>query len=208
MRTILLLLPLACIAQDWGSLHIVNGDLPVTNRLTLQVHTRVRTNDNFRDYFQTRGGPILTYQAARRLTLISGYYFVDEENQAGALSNFHRVFGGMTLLVPSPRKIKLEGRSLLEQFVATRNGNFLRARERLWATFGTRKIRPYAQIEGLVQQGIPTGRFGFGAQFVLRGGRDLFLGYEYRQLPGNSNLQLITSNFQFRYRPKRDEAKN
>lgn len=204
MRLFLLLLPWACLAQDWGSLHILNGDLPIGSKWTLQMHTRVRTNEHFSDYFQTRGGPILYYKSAPRLTLLSGYYFIDEATQDGTYANFHRMFGGFIWLVPTPRQVKLEARSLVEQFVGTRSGNYVRARERLWATFGTRKLRPYAQVEGLVQQGIPTARFGLGGQFAFSGGRDLFLGYEFRQLPNGTTLQLVTSIFQFRFRPKRD----
>jgi hypothetical protein len=204
MRLILLLLPWAVLAQDWGGLHMVNGDLPLNGKMTLQLHTRLRTNENFSDYFQTRGGPILFYKKAPRLTLVSGYYFIDEETQNGSLSNFHRMFGGLIWHVPTTTRVKLEARSLVEQFIGTRSGNFVRVRERLWLTYGQRKLRPYAQVEGFLHQGIATGRFGVGGQLVLSGGRDLFFGYEFRQQPNGTTLQLITSNFQFRLGPKRE----
>ena len=204
MRWIALLLPLACGAQDWGSLHIVNADLPLSDRLLVQFHVRARTNDHFHDYFQSRGGPIAWYRLRSRLSILGGYYFLDEESVSGLRSNFHRVFGGVNYVVPTPRAIKIESRSLVERFIATPSGSYMRVRQRLWLTLGQRKVRPYFQSEGLVQRGLPTGRFGAGLQFSSRSGRDLFVGYEFRHLPGAPRLQLITSTFQFRLRPKRD----
>jgi hypothetical protein len=71
-------------------------------------------------------------------------------------------------------------------------------------SFGTGKLRPYLQLEGLVQQGIVTGRFGAGAQFLMSGGRDVSIGFEHRQLSIGGYINLITSNFQFQLRAKRN----
>ena len=204
MRWIALLLPLACGAQDWGSLHIVNANLPLGERLMLQFHSRVRTNDNFGDYFQSRGGAIASYRVRPKMSLIGGYYFADEETRSGARSDFHRFFGGASFALPSPRRVKLEARSLLERFVGTSRGDYFRARERMVVSFGTGKLRPYLQLEGLVQQGIVTGRFGAGAQFLMGGGRDVSIGFEHRQLASGGYIQLITTNFQFQLRAKRN----
>ncbi|MCX6613721.1 MAG: hypothetical protein NTW74_23105, partial [Acidobacteria bacterium] len=122
MRWIALLLPLACGAQDWGGLHVVNANLPLGERLMLQFHSRVRTNDNFGDYFQSRGGGIVSYRVQPKMSLIGGYYFADEEMRNGSRSDFHRFFGGANFILPSPRKVRLEARSLLERFAGTSRG--------------------------------------------------------------------------------------
>jgi hypothetical protein len=204
MRWIALLLPFACGAQDWGSLHIANANLPLGERLMLQFHSRLRTNDNFGDYFQSRGGAIASYRVRPRLSLIGGYYFADEEARSGTRSDFHRFFGGASVVLPSPSKLKLEARSLFERFAGTNSGGYFRARERMVVSFGTGKLRPYLQLEGLVQQGIVTGRFGAGAQFLMSGGRDVSIGFEHRQLSIGGYINLITSNFQFQLRAKRN----
>ncbi len=204
MRWIALLLPLACGAQDWGSLHVVNANLPLGEKLLLQFHSRLRTNDNFGDYFQSRGGAIVSYRLQPKMSLIGGYYFADEETRSKARSDFHRFFGGASFVLPMPSKLKLEARSLLERFVGTSRGDYFRARERMLLSFGTGKVRPYLQLEGLAQQGIFTGRFGGGAQFVMRGGRDVWVGFEHRQLASGGYINLITTNYQFHLRPKRD----
>ncbi len=204
MRWIALLLPLACGAQDWGSLHIVNANLPLGEKLLLQFHSRLRTHDNFGDYFQSRGGAILSYRVLPKVSLIGGYYFADEEARSGARSDFHRSFGGASFVLPSPSKVKIEARSLLERFVRTSRGDYFRARERMLLSFGTGKVRPYLQLEGLAQQSIVMGRFGAGALFVMSGGRDVSVGFEHRQLASGGYINLITTNLQFQLRPKRD----
>ncbi len=204
MRFWLLLAPALLYAQDWGSLHIVNADVPLSRKWTLQIHSRVRTNENFSDYFQFRTGPILYYQAAKRLTLIGGSYFTNEKNAQDKLATFGRVFGGATVLVPSPRSIKWEARTLLEDFFATPRGTILRARERFWFTFGTKSLRPYVHVEGLVQEGNWNARIGVGAQKMLGKGRELFMGYEYRQLPNGTTLHLLATNYTFKLRKRPD----
>ncbi len=204
MRWIALLLPLACGAQDWGSLHIANANLPLGEKVLLQFHSRLRTNDRFGDYFQSRGGGILWYNIRPRVSLISGYYFADEEDPSGKRMDFHRFFGGTNFVLPTSPKLKLEARSLLERFVGTRSGNYFRARERLLTTFGKKKVRPFVQLEGLAQQGVLTGRFAGGALFVMSGGREASVGFEHRQLPSGGHINLITTYFQFQLRPKRN----
>jgi hypothetical protein len=71
-------------------------------------------------------------------------------------------------------------------------------------TLGKRKMRPFVQLEGLVQQRVWTGRFGGGALLVMGGGREASIGFEHRQLPSGGYINLITTNFQFQLRPKRD----
>jgi hypothetical protein len=204
VRWIALLLPLACEAQDWGSLHIANANLPLGEKLLLQFHSRLRTNDRFGDYFQSRGGGILSYGLRPRVSLISGYYFADEEAPNGERKNFHRFFGGTSFVLPTSTKLKIESRSLLERFVGTRAGDYFRARERILVTLGKKKMRPFMQLEALAQRGALTGRFGGGAIFVMSKEREVSIGLEHRRFPSGGFINLITTNFQFQLRPKRD----
>lgn len=183
------------LAQDWGGLHVVQGDIDLTKRFTLQVHTRVRTNDRFGDYFQSRGGPIGFFRLTKRVSLVGGYYFIDEEDAAGKLKNFHRFFGGAQYRLTGGRKWTLDGRTLLEQFQGLGMGNFKRGRQRLTLTLGQGKVRPFFQTEGLRQQGAWVGRFAGGVNV-----RNFAVGYEMRQSVHGGQMHLITTTMTMRMR--------
>lgn len=202
MKLWVLLLPLMAAGQDIGSLHIFNGDVALGKGGLLQVHTRVRTDKRFREYFQFRGGPIYFHTLRPSVMLIGGYYFIDEDTEDGELNRFHRTFGGVQFLTPTGKRMRLEARTLLERFKGVRDGDFWRARERLWLTYGQGKVRPYGQVEGLVQRGIPMLRLGSGLLF--RGSKhDVWAGYEFRQLPNGTHLHMVTSNVTIRLRSRR-----
>lgn len=183
-------------------MHLFNLDVAVNNRFTLQVHSRVRTNNDLSSYFQSRGGPIAFVRVAPRVRMIGGYYFIDEETAGGNLQNFHRVFGGAEVVLPTPRWLKLESRTLGERFIGTTSGSFWRTRQRLFFTFGQGKVRPYFHTEGLIQRGVPLGRFS-GGLLVPTKARDVMVGYEYRQHPNGTHLHQITTTVLFRARLKR-----
>ena len=198
MRLFAVLLPLLCFGQDWGSLHIVNGNLSFSKKLMVQLHSRVRTNQDFREFFQARNGLIANYQIRPRLILIGGYYFLSEQNAPEKFNNFHRVFGGGQVFLPLSKDLMLESRTLTERFIGTPRDSYMRNRQRLWLTFGKRTVKPFVQAEALLQRGVPTGRFGSGIQITSRGGHNFFVGYEIRQLQSGGHIQLIATNFQFR----------
>ncbi len=198
MRLFAVLLPLLCFGQDWGSLHIVNGILPLSNKLTVQLHSRLRTNQDLREFFQARGGLIANYQVRPRLILISGYYFLGEQNAPEKFNNFHRVFGGGQVLLPVSKDFTLESRTLMERFIGTPRDSYMRNRQRFWLTFGNRTVRPFVHAEALLQRGVPTGRFGSGIQITSRAGHNVLVGYEMRQLQNGGHIQLIATSFQFR----------
>jgi hypothetical protein len=189
--------------QDWGSLHIFNGDVAVGKHGALQLHTRVRTYERFREYFQLRGGPVYYHQTRPWFQAIGGYYYADEDTQDGSLNRFHRIFGGGQFASPTGRAVRLEARTLVERFENTRAGDFWRARERLWLTHGTGKWRPYTQGELLRQEGKWILRAGAGMGW--RGERrDVLFGYEFRQLPSGLHLHIVTSNLTMRLRQRRN----
>lgn len=198
----LLLLPGALLsAQDWGGLHLFNADIPLHKKWTLQLHTRVRTNENFSHFFQRRGGPILFYQVKPRLSLVGGYYSLNEENGERVHWNFHRYFGGFNATPIRTAKMTIETRTLLEKFVNAPSGDFLRVRQRVLSVWGRKQWRPYLQAEGLVAQGNWVGRWTAGAQYWPEG-KNYFgtIGYELRMNPNGSHMHLIASTLQFRLR--------
>jgi hypothetical protein len=183
------------LAQDWGGLHVVQGDVELTKRFTLQVHTRMRTKDMFGHYLQSRGGPIGYYRVNKRVSALGGYYFIDEDRPSGALSNFHRVFGGVQYRLVEGRQWTLDGRSLVEQFVGLGAGDFQRGRQRLTLTLGRGLVRPFVQSEGLRQQGVWVGRFRGGVNV-----RNFAVGYEMRQGAHGGYMHLITTTVTMKLR--------
>jgi hypothetical protein len=195
------------LSQDLGSLHIMNGDIALGEKTTLQAHTRLRTNQRLSQLFQFRGGPILYYRHRPWLQSIAGYYYIDEDTAQGNTRDFHRYFAGGQLFFRPTNTVQLEARTLLERFENTRIGDFWRFRERVWVNFGNGKVRPYVQGELLVQdnaqrQAVPLARAGSG--FTVRySAMQISLGYEFRQLPDRTRLHLITTNYtaRLRHRP-------
>ncbi len=195
----LVLIPLQ--AQDWGGLHLFNADIPLDKRWTLQLHTRARTNQHFSHLFQSRGGPILTYAVQPKLTLIAGYYALNEENGQNSDRTFHRYWGGFLTTPIQNRRLSLETRTLLERFENAPSGDYLRVRQRLLAVIGRKTWRPYLQAEGLTAQGHWIGRWTAGTQWRPEG-RNFFaiFGYEYRMNPNGSYMHLIATTWQFQLR--------
>jgi hypothetical protein len=197
---LVLLFPALALSQDWGGLHIVQGELGLSQKLTVQLHSRIRTNDDFSAYLQSRGGSILSYRWKPGIQWLAGYYFIDEEGVDFRTTNFHRAFGGAQYQLLRRKGFNLEGRTLTERFVTTRSGSFQRNRQRITLTIGEGQWRPYLQSEALVQRGIWVGRFGAGLQRMQRGGGSFSIGYEMRQSPHGGHMNLITTNLQFRLR--------
>jgi hypothetical protein len=193
------------VCQDLGSLHIFNGDIALGKNGLLQLHTRVRTHQQLQQFFQFRGGPIYYHNYRPWLQAIGGYYHIDEDKPDGKIHGFHRYFGGGQFLTPTGKAARFEARTLLERFENTRRGDphsdFWRVRERFWLTLGRRSIRPYGQAEFLRQHGELLTRAGSGVLWRTQA-RDVFLGYEFRQLPGGSHLHLLTSNMTMRLRQR------
>jgi hypothetical protein len=201
LRWLMLILAISLHAQDWGGLHLFNADIAINKQWTVQIHTRVRTNENFSHFFQRRGGPIVFYQAKPRFALVGGYYSLNEENGERVDWNFHRVWGGFLTTPLRTSKFTLEARTLGEKFMNAPSGDFVRVRQRILGVWGRGQWRPYAQAEGLVAQGHWTGRWTAGTQFWPEG-RKFFatLGYEYRMNPNGTHMHLIASTWQFRLR--------
>lgn len=178
----------------------MQGDLGLSQKLTLQLHSRVRTNRDFSAYMQSRGGPILSYRWKPGIQWLAGYYFIDEDGVGNRRTDFHRAFVGAQYQLLRSRGLNLEGRTLTERFVATRSGSFQRNRQRFTLSYGTGHWRPFLQGEALVQRGIWVGRFGGGVQRMLSGGGSFTVGYEMRQSASGGYMNLISTNLQLRLR--------
>jgi hypothetical protein len=195
VRWFALFLPVIVSAQDWGGLHVVQGDVDVSKRFTLQLHARMRTNDHFGQFFQSRGGPIGFFLLSKKVSLVGGYYFIGEKSRSGALNDFHRFFGGAQYRLAEGRKWKLDGRTLVEQFAGVAAGNFQRGRQRMTMTMGRGMVRPYLQGEGLRQEGRWLGRLSGGVNV-----KNFAVGYELRQGAHGGYMHLITTTMTMRLR--------
>ncbi len=198
LGVIILLAATSVSAQDVESLHQFNAFLKPTSKLTLQGHLRVRSNDNIRNLFQFRGGPLAYYALKPRLSLMAGYYYIGQEVRfRGDIDAFHRGFGGVqTQLIKNSRMV-LESRTLIERFVFTPAGDFTRGRQRLYWQRQGRGLMPYASVEGLYAQRRGTVRVGVGVLRQLSPTFQMGMGYEMRQYNNGSIGHLLTSNLQF-----------
>jgi len=184
--------------QDVESLHQFNAFLKPTNRLTIQSHLRLRTNENVSSFFQVRGGPIAFFAVKPRVSLIGGYYYIGQSNRTSEeVNGFHRAFGGVQVGIFKTPKLTLESRTLVERFVLTPSGNFTRGRQRLMLQKQGKGVLPYFSVEGLVAQQRGTVRVTVGILKQVSPKLQLLMGYEMRQYTNGRVGHVLVSNLQF-----------
>jgi hypothetical protein len=105
-------------AADVESLHTFNFNFQLTPTLNVQLHTRARTFEQFRTFNQFRVGPVVSWQAAKRLTLVAGYYETRQNTRVA-----HNVYpirrpwiGGQFRLLQG-RHWSLDNRTVVERFI-------------------------------------------------------------------------------------------
>lgn len=185
-------------AQDVESLHLLNAFFKPTEKLTLQAHMRVRTNNDLSSFFQARGGPIATYALRPRFSLIGGYYYIGQENTRRTdVDQFHRAFGGGQVTLVKNQRMTLEARTLVERFVATPTGDFTRARQRFLFQKQGQGILPYLSVEGLVARNRGTVRVGAGITRQISPQMQMSMGYEMRQYQDGHLGHILVTNLQF-----------
>ena len=186
------------MAQDIESLHQFNAFFKPTDKLTVQSHLRVRTNENISSFFQIRGGPIATFAVKPRVSLIGGYYFIGQASRVhDDIDEFHRAFGGVSVAVLKKPKFTLEARTLVERFVSTPSGNFMRGRQRLMVQKQGKGFLPYFSVEGLAVAHRGTVRVGVGILQQVSPKLQLLMGYEMRQYTNGRVGHVLVSNLQF-----------
>jgi len=116
--------------------HALDFNLPLSPRLELLLHSRIRTQPGGLGYYQMRGGPILSWDATPRIVLLGGYYYAQQERRIDRdFIGGHRFFGGPEFAVLATRRFSLDQRVLIERFLsnATPDFNRYRLRSRLSA---------------------------------------------------------------------------
>ncbi len=198
---LLVLCSVAAFAQhDAESLHITNVEISLSKRLLLQAHTRLRTRNEYREFFQARLGPILNFQVNRRVTAIGGYYLIDQRYRKSTgqdWEDFSRYFGGTSVQVYKRPSLAVDWRGLIERFHSIPGGDFTRVRNRAtltktwstWQTFGT--------FEVLYAQNTPTVRIGTGLNRRLSRNLLMGFGYEFRQYSNGTKGHIIVTNTTF-----------
>ncbi|MGH9660291.1 MAG: DUF2490 domain-containing protein, partial [Bryobacteraceae bacterium] len=184
-------------ADDLESLHQLNFYQSLGKGVTLQIHSRLRTHHDLRDFYQVRGGPIVTWMATPRLQPVFGYYYIDQEAGVRDRDDLHRFFaGGNTSVYAGPR-FTADWRVLVERFVAGYNPDFTRIRTRTMFTVPGRRVTPIGYLEGLRASRIYTGRFGAGLSVQSGGWMKTSFGYELRQYPASPASHILFSIFDF-----------
>ncbi len=192
------LTPAIALGGDTQSLHALNVNFDFKPGWTLQVHTRLRTQENLGSFNQFRAGPILLWQAAPRLTVITGYYYIDQNRPLDQRPySLHRIFSGGQYRVVRRENWSLDARSAMERFISTGFKDYWRWRNRALVSWSTRIGLPYVSGEGLVQQGIWYGRYTAGLQWKLRHKITFGAGYEYRQAPVGPGAHVIATLLQW-----------
>lgn len=200
MRTFLAILVVAASlrGQNPETLHLANVNLQFTPKLNLQLHSRYRAQELGTSFFQLRGGPILTYNVQPKLTLIGGYYRLDQRNQSTHTDMlFNRYFTGASATVWSNAAVALDTRVLYERFVGVPAGDYNRYRNRWQITSRRKGWQPVATFEVLRGQDVTRFRTGAFLQKQVNPGFLFGVGYEMRQNVSGTYSHIVTTNVTF-----------
>jgi hypothetical protein len=184
--------------DDFGLLHITNANLILSKKSTLQIHTRVRTYNDSRDFFQFRAGPILIHQFRPRVVGLAGYYIINQDRRLQPNSNTHRIWAGPQFRVVDAKRWAIDTRHLAERFAVHDAKDFTRYRNRAMLILKNGVVQPFASFEALVQNGDWYERQAVGVQINTRGPVNYGFTYEYRASPAGPGIHLIATSIQFR----------
>ena len=111
--------------------HAFDFTLPLKPQLELILHSRIRTQPGGLGFYQVRGGPIMSWEAAPRISLLGGYYYAQQERKIdNDFIGGHRLFGGAELAVLDNRRLSVEQRLRTERFLSESADDFNRYRLR------------------------------------------------------------------------------
>lgn len=185
-------------ADDLESLHVFDLNFGLKPKLTLQGHTRLRTFENLGNFSQFRLGPILSWGAAPRLTILHGYFYTKQRaREVHTFSTVHRLWGGGQYRVYEDNGMALDGRLLAERFLSGSIDDYWRTRGRARLSRGTRIGKLYGSVELLRQQSIFYTWYTGGLQWRLDQGVTLGVGYEYREAARGPGSHIIGTLFQW-----------
>lgn len=186
MRLTVFVLSVATVYPLWAAdvetQHAFDATLPLKPRLELILHSRVRTQPGGLGFYQVRAGPILSWDAAARMTLLSGYYYAKQERRIDRdFIGGHRFFGGAEFAVVEARRFSIEQRLLTERFLsdAAPDFNRYRLRSRLSAKGA---VAPYTAHEFFFDaQGWRSNRHSAGVRWSPLRAWQVDLGYLYER---------------------------
>jgi hypothetical protein len=189
----------AAAEDDFGLLHITNANLELTAKTTLQLHTRVRTYQDSRQFFQFRTGPILIHQFTPRVGGLAGYYYMNQDNSsAAANTRVYRLWAGPQFRLLDNRRFAIDTRHLAERFAVSGKDDYTRIRNRAMLICKAGALQPFASVEALMQNGDWYERHAIGIQIQTRSQVTYGIGYEYRASPTGPGIHLIATSIQFR----------
>ena len=189
----------AAAEDDFGLLHITNANLELTTKSTLQLHTRVRTYHDSRNFYQFRAGPILIHQFTPRIGGLAGYYYMNQDNSsASANTRVHRLWAGPQFRLLDTRRFAVDTRHLAERFAVSGKDDYTRVRNRAMVICKSGPLQPFSSFEALMQNGDWYERHAVGVQFRTKNHVTYGFGYEYRASPTGPGIHLIATSIQFR----------
>ena len=168
------------LAADVETQHALDVTLPVRPKLDLILHSRIRIQPGGLGFYQFRAGPIVSWDPTPRITLLSGYYYAQQERKID--SDFiggHRLFGGAEIAVAETRRWAFDQRFLTERLLsdAAPDSNRYRLRSRLGAKTS---IAPYTSHEFFFDaQGWRSNRHSAGIRWSPLPAIQFDLGYLY-----------------------------
>lgn len=170
--------PLAAASVE--TQHAFDVTLPLTSRFELLLHSRIRTQPGALGLYQVRTGPILSWDATKRVAVLSGYYFAKQERQIDRdFIGGHRFFGGTEFVAFDARRFSFDQRALIERFLSDAAPDFsrFRLRSRLSAK-GV--VAPYTSHEFFFDAvGWRGNRHSAGIRWSPRQALQIDLGYLY-----------------------------
>jgi hypothetical protein len=183
-------------ADDFESLVALNSIVELTKDVRLTVQVRERNNHEWKDFYQFRVGPAVSWRFRPRATAIAGYFYLDQENTAKTIYGYHRAYGGAAYELYDGRRFGLEGRFLYERFFEVpRWGQYNRLRYRLAIASKRQQWAPYLTLEEMRGQDRWVAQCLTGLQWQLADRVKLRLGYEFRQQTSGPPSHVIGANF-------------
>lgn len=206
---LLLALGVSLGAASVETQHAFDVTIPLNRRLELLLHSRSRTQPGGLGFYQVRAGPILSWDATKRIALLGGYYYAQQERRIDRdFIGGHRFFGGAEFAVAETRRFSLDQRVLFERFLsdAAPDFNRYRLRSRLSAK-GV--VAPYTSHEFFFDAlGWRSNRYSAGIRWSPLPALQIDLGYfyEHRRLEVGPARHMWLTSIHFKKKPRRADA--
>ena len=189
------------LAADLETQHAFDFKIPLKQTFELTLHSRIRIQPGGLGLYQYRVGPILAWDATRRITLLGGYYYGEQEHKGDRdFHTGHRLFAGTEVSILEKRRMSLDQRFLAERidWESALVYNRYRTRTQLSAKYA---VAPFTAHEFFFDdRGWRGNRHSAGIRWSLRPGFQVELGYLYENRRSNTgpDRQILFTAFQFK----------